>query len=107
MARLKSGKSLSVLVAMALALSLVVLALPMASPVEASPDWYHDDWSKREPVTIDNTGNPSALTDYQVLINVAYDSEMQPDFDDLRFTDSDGTTELNYWIMEKTDSTSA
>jgi hypothetical protein len=107
MTKLKAGKGLLTLVALSMAFSLVVIALPMASPVEASPDWYNANWSKRRPVTIDNTGNPSALTDYQVLINVAYDSDMQPDFDDLMFTDSNGATELNYWIMEKTDSVSA
>jgi hypothetical protein len=32
---------------------------------------------------------------------------MQPDFDDLRFTSSDGTTELSYWLESKTDSTTA
>ena len=60
---------------------------------------------KRRAINIDNPG--PALTDYQVLIKVNYDSDMQPDFDDLRFTDSDGVTELSYWIMEKIDSDTA
>ncbi len=38
---------------------------------------------------------------------MAYDTDMQPDFDDLRFTSSDGTTELSYWLESKTDSTTA
>ena len=62
-------------------------------------------FTKRRAITINNPG--LALTDYQVLIKVDYDSDMQVDFDDLRFTDSDGVTELSYWIMEKTDSTVA
>jgi hypothetical protein len=37
MTRLKAWKSLSILVALALVLSLGIMALPMASPVEASP----------------------------------------------------------------------
>ena len=32
---------------------------------------------------------------------------MQPDFDDLRFTDNDGVTLLNYWIESKIDGVSA
>ena len=58
-------------------------------------DWL-GDFQKRRLITIDNPGG--ALTDYQVLINVNYDADMQPDFDDLRFTQSDGVTELSYWI---------
>ncbi|MFA5009383.1 MAG: DUF2341 domain-containing protein [Candidatus Paceibacterota bacterium] len=61
-------------------------------------------YAKRQPITINSA---SALTDYQVKLTVAYDTDMQPDFDDLRFTSSDGTTELNYWLESKTDSTTA
>ncbi|MFA5714132.1 MAG: DUF2341 domain-containing protein [Candidatus Paceibacterota bacterium] len=53
-------------------------------------------WDRRKAITIINTG--TALTDYQVPINVTYDSDMQTDFDDLRFTDSTGATLLSYWI---------
>lgn len=58
-------------------------------------------------MTVDNTGNASALTDHQVSIAVTYDADMQADFDDLRFTSSDGTTLLSHWLETKTDSTSA
>jgi prepilin-type N-terminal cleavage/methylation domain-containing protein len=61
-------------------------------------------YSKRKPITI-NSG--SALTDYQVKLTVAYDTDMQADFDDLRFTTSDQTTQLNYWLESKTDSSTA
>jgi len=60
------------------------------------------NFTKRRAITINNLG--PALTDYQILLKVNYDSDMQADFDDLRFTDSDGITVLSYWIMEKTDS---
>ncbi|WP_321428802.1 DUF2341 domain-containing protein [uncultured Methanolobus sp.] len=46
------------------------------------------------------------LTDYQMSFNIDYESEMQSDFDDLRFTDEDGIL-LPYWIEEKTNSSSA
>jgi len=50
---------------------------------------------------------PPDLTNYQVRINVAYDSDMKTDFSDLRFTDSDGTTLLSYWVQTYTASASA
>jgi hypothetical protein len=67
-------------------------------------DWYDASWSRRAPVTINNPG--SALTDYQVTLNVSYDSDMQADFDDLRFTNASDTP-LDYWIESKTDGSSA
>ncbi|WP_406656961.1 DUF2341 domain-containing protein [Methanolobus sp. ZRKC2] len=46
------------------------------------------------------------LTDYQMSFDIAYESEMQSDFDDLRFTDENETL-LPYWIEEKTNGISA
>jgi hypothetical protein len=51
--------------------------------------------------------NISAVGNYQVAINLTYDSDMQPDFSDIRFTwynASDGTeTEIPYWVESKND----
>jgi len=53
-------------------------------------------FAKRRPIVI--TGSTDGdLTDYQVKIDVTHDSDMQDDFDDIRFTTSDGTTELDYY----------
>jgi len=41
------------------------------------------------------------------LINVTYDSDMNPDFSDLRFTNGSENTELDYWIADKVDSSYA
>ncbi|WP_440948224.1 DUF2341 domain-containing protein [Methanosarcina sp. T3] len=46
------------------------------------------------------------LTDYQVKLDINYESEMQSDFDDLRFVDENGIL-LPYWIEEKVDSSYA
>ena len=46
-------------------------------------------------ITID-AGN-TAGAGYQVKIDVPYSSFMQSDYDDIRFTDNDKTTELDYW----------
>ena len=60
-------------------------------------------WQYRRPVTIDNTNNSNDLTDYQVLVvadtqSLIQQGKMQADGDDIRFTDSDGTTLLPYWL---------
>ena len=51
---------------------------------------------------INITGSVGAGTDYQVKLNVTYNSNMQSDFDDLRFYDNDKQTTLSYWIEEYT-----
>jgi len=59
-------------------------------------------WQYRKPITItERSGN--ALTNYQVLVSLDTASlisanKMRNDCGDIRFTDSDGTTLLNYWI---------
>ncbi|GAH04083.1 unnamed protein product, partial [marine sediment metagenome] len=88
-------------------------------------DWL-TDWSNRK--SIELTGSSvGQQTDYQVGVKVYYgagadgteivnavtfskiyvDSKCQTDFDDIRFTTSDGSTELDYKILEKTDSNNA
>lgn len=98
-----NAKSINLIAALVLVAS-GILAVPMSRTVDANSGWYNSNWAKVRPITVDNTGNPNNLIDYQVTICITYDSDMQPDFDDLRFTDSDGITELNYWIEEKMDS---
>ena len=79
-------------------LSLSML-IAVTAPAVAAPGWL-SGWSYREPVNISSS---SALTDYQVLVTVDTASlilagKMKADGGDIRFTDSDGTTLLNYWI---------
>jgi hypothetical protein len=64
----------------------------------ADPDeWWNNDWLNRKLMIItENSGN--TLTDYQIKIDLAYDADMQTDFDDLRFTSKDGADELSYWV---------
>lgn len=51
---------------------------------------------KRKKITINNTGG--VLNQYQIRINVVYDTDMATDFSDLRFTTNNETTEIPYWI---------
>ncbi len=79
-------------------------------PQEAKADgasWYNSSWLYRKPVTVDNASGTSTLTNYQVQVSVTYNSKMQSNFNDIRFTDSDGTTLLDHWLEASTSSVSA
>ena len=60
--------------------------------------WWDTTYGKRQTVNIE--GGVSILTSFTALINVSYDSDMQADFDDLRFINgsctSEGSTQLDY-----------
>lgn len=65
--------------------------------------WYNPSWLYRQPITVDNTANAtSALAYYQVgisLTGAAYTSinaHAKADRSDIRVTDSDGVTLLNF-----------
>ncbi|MFZ8805940.1 MAG: DUF2341 domain-containing protein [Candidatus Calescibacterium sp.] len=60
-------------------------------------------WQYRRLITINNSGNSNSLIDYQVVVTLDTQSlisagKMKGDGGDIRFTDSDGTTLLNYWV---------
>lgn len=75
--------------------------------LSAYSDWWNTSWTKRQLVEVDNTGYSAVLSDYQVKVDVAFDGDMNADFSDLRFVDSTGTTEFDYWVSEYTPSVSA
>jgi len=76
-----------------------------------------EGWGYRKSHTI--SGSNGAGTNYQVKLNVFYssgsdssgdvylDSKCDTGFDDIRFTDNDGETELDYWMESKIDSNNA
>jgi len=70
-----------------------------------SANWYNSAWTKRQTITLTNTG--AALSDYQVKLTIPYDSSMKTDFSDLLFTASDGLTARPFWIESYTTSLSA
>jgi hypothetical protein len=67
-----------------------------------------EDWTYRKSHII--SGSDGAGTDYQIRLQVHFDEgedsgddvycfrQCQPDFDDIRFTDDDGSTLLSYWL---------
>jgi hypothetical protein len=70
--------------------------------------WYNISWNYRRSITV---SSGSALTNYQVLVTVdtaslVTASKMQSSCNDIRFTSSDGTTLINYWIESGVNSSS-
>ena len=49
--------------------------------------WYSSSWDKRKQWVVTNTGS-TTLTNYAAYINVSDEPEMQADYDDVVFTDS-------------------
>ena len=61
-------------------------------------EWYHPAWDKRKRVRLLNN-DATAYATTAVKITVAHETDdMQANFYDLRFTDSDGTTLIPHWI---------
>lgn len=69
-------------------------------------EWYHADWNARKYVRLENPDS-TTYTNAAVKLAVVYDADMQADFDDLRFTASDGTTLIEHWVGSSTDSAAA
>ncbi len=75
---------------------------------EGAPDseWYDLNWDLRKRVRVLNNDN-QAYASTAVKVTVAYETEMQADFDDLRFTRDDGVTPVPFWVERYTASTDA
>lgn len=84
-----------------------LLSIMFVGPASAINDdaWADDmtDWGYRVPISITN---PPTAANVQRMISLTWQDGMQTDFDDIRFYTSDGSS-IDYWIEEKTDSTSA
>jgi len=73
--------------------------------------WLNTSFMECKNITIDNTGNGNTLTDWQVFVNLTFDSDMNADFSDIRFSNTScnhalgvEVGELDYWIEQKVDS---
>jgi hypothetical protein len=68
--------------------------------------WTDPAWTRMKPITITNNAG-QLLYNYAVHLTIAYDSDMRPDYGDLRFKhESSGDVLCNYWI-ETSDASSA
>ncbi|MCL5407381.1 MAG: DUF2341 domain-containing protein [Patescibacteria group bacterium] len=71
-------------------------------------DWIANDglgnsWGYRKAITVDNTQTASILTDYQTVMTIDTQAlvsagKMSSDCKDIRFTDNDKITPLNFWL---------
>lgn len=95
------------------------ISLSVGNPIaSADPGSWLTGWDYRKEITINGT-TEGTQTDYQMMLDVNYNSgsdsgasvncsgNCQTDFDDIRFTISDGETLLDQWLEEKTDSDDA
>lgn len=57
--------------------------------------WWNTSWGKRVQRNVKNSS--VALTDYQLMNTTTYDSDMNANFSDLRFTNDTGTL-IPYWM---------
>jgi hypothetical protein len=65
------------------------------------PGWWDVNWKCRRAIEIQEKSGKD-LTDFSLGIFVRYDSDMKPDFSDLRFVDP-FNRKLDYWIQSKVD----
>ncbi len=71
--------------------------------VSSANAWWDTEWIYRQPVTINNSLNANALTNYQVKISLTsadidFWAHVASDGSDVRILDSDDVTALNYWV---------
>lgn len=66
--------------------------------------WWDGDWAYKKEITLDHNQVPSTLTNFPVCINLSSDSDLaddakcQNDGDDIIFTDSSESVQLNHEI---------
>ena len=68
--------------------------------------WTDPAWTKMKPITLTNNEG-SSISNYPLLLTINYDSNMDPDYEDIRFKHENNVgTYLDYWI-ESYDTSSA
>jgi hypothetical protein len=71
-----------------------------------SSEWFNTNWDYRQRVRVQNP-TATAFSTTSVKVTVPYDASMQTDFDDIRFTTSDGVTPADFWTERVVASTEA
>lgn len=70
--------------------------------IQAQTNWYNSDWDYRKNITFDNSAQASNLVNFPVQVALTssnFDfSKAKTNGEDIRFTDSNGTTLLDYEI---------
>ena len=77
-----------------------------AKMINTCPAWTDSSWTKMRIINVTNNAGQT-LQNYALKLTIDYDSDMQDDYDDIRFKyESDPASYLSYWI-ESYDSTQA
>ena len=63
------------------------ILISLLSNTAFAADWWNTSWSKCREITVANTGT-STLSNFPAYISLAYDADMQADYDDIRFIDT-------------------
>jgi hypothetical protein len=67
--------------------------------INTYPAWTDSDWNKMRIITVTNNAGQN-LNGYALEMTISYDSDMQSDYDDLRFKhENNPDTYLGYWLM--------
>ena len=72
--------------------------------IEYSADWWNTNWTKCRDITIANTGT-TTLSNFPAYIDLPYDSDMQSNYNDIRFINTscaNGGFELDFEIEKHT-----
>jgi len=88
-------------------------------PTPAPTNWYDSDWDYRQQGNVTSSITCGNLSDYQMKLTLNFsfgistndevylNEKCLPNFSDVRFTQGDGTTELNYWLQDYNESYNA
>ena len=101
----KAIKHSRLLIVLIIFISLIfpIMSVNQQVAAENPASWWNIAWGKRQPINL-HVSSGSTPQNYQILLNITYNSDMKNDFSDLRFISySDNVTELDYWIDEKSD----
>lgn len=63
--------------------------------------WWGSSWGFKKAITI-GAYDTASIGNLSVPIKITYDSDMQADFDDLRFLDAEEDEELGFWFNNNT-----
>ena len=89
---------------------LLILFIFMLSTLNVMTDvdavWFNSSWDFKKEIQINGTGLDIPVN-YQLKLEVDYDSDMNSTFKDLRFTNSDENVSLDYWVEQNVSSTNA
>jgi len=69
--------------------------------------WWDNTFTRKAQWDADLSGYSETHTNVTLTLEIPYDADMQVDFDDIRFVDSDDSTQLDAYLVDKTDSTEA